>query len=227
MSALRPKLTYANIMATVAVFIALGGASYAATQLPKNSVGSKQLKKNSVITAKIKKEAVTATKVKKRTLTATQIDVSKLGTVPSADRAATAGDSNTLQGRGPSGFIHGDGSVIFSRLDLDEGATAVPLMALPGIGNMTAKCQPGKFGVGFENTSGETIDVALSEENNPSSFYALKNGQSLETQTIIGRTEELQIATRGATPASATINASLSFTGPKACTAFAQATLAK
>ena len=48
MKRLRPKLTYANVMATIAVFIALGGASYAATQLPKNSVGSKQLKKNAV-----------------------------------------------------------------------------------------------------------------------------------------------------------------------------------
>jgi hypothetical protein len=49
---IRPKLTYANLMATLAVFIALGGASYAATQLPRNSVGTKQLKKNVVTTAK-------------------------------------------------------------------------------------------------------------------------------------------------------------------------------
>lgn len=48
MKRLRPKLTYANVMATIAVFIALGGASYAATKLPKNSVGSKQIKANAV-----------------------------------------------------------------------------------------------------------------------------------------------------------------------------------
>jgi hypothetical protein len=34
---MRPKLTYANVMATIAVFIALGGASYASLKLPKNS----------------------------------------------------------------------------------------------------------------------------------------------------------------------------------------------
>ena len=56
----RDQLTYANVMATIAVFIALGGASYAAIQLPKNSVGTKQMKKNAVTTAKIKKEAVTS-----------------------------------------------------------------------------------------------------------------------------------------------------------------------
>jgi hypothetical protein len=52
MHRLRGKLTYANVMATIAVFIALGGASYAATQLPKNSVGTKQLKKGAVTPAK-------------------------------------------------------------------------------------------------------------------------------------------------------------------------------
>jgi hypothetical protein len=31
-------LSYANVMATVAVFIALGGSSYAAVNLKKNSV---------------------------------------------------------------------------------------------------------------------------------------------------------------------------------------------
>lgn len=49
------KLTYANVMATIAVFIALGGASYAAIKLPKNSVGAKQLKKNAVTPTKLSK----------------------------------------------------------------------------------------------------------------------------------------------------------------------------
>ena len=53
MHALRNKLTYANVMATVAVFIALGGVSYAAIKLPKNSVGAKQLKKGAVTPVKL------------------------------------------------------------------------------------------------------------------------------------------------------------------------------
>lgn len=47
------KLTYANVMATVAVFLTLGGISYAATQLPANSVGTKQLKNGAVTDKKI------------------------------------------------------------------------------------------------------------------------------------------------------------------------------
>ena len=94
---MRPKLSYANVMATIAVFIALGGASYAAIQLPKSSVGSKQLKKNAVTSAKIRKGAVSGAKVKDGSLTGadvqggsltgTQINASTLGTVPTADTA--------------------------------------------------------------------------------------------------------------------------------------------
>jgi hypothetical protein len=50
---IRRRVTYANVMATVAVFIALGGASYAATHLPKKSVGSAQLKSGAVTPSKL------------------------------------------------------------------------------------------------------------------------------------------------------------------------------
>jgi len=48
---LRSCLSYANVMATLAVFVALGGGAYAAFALPPNSVGSRQLK-NGAVTAK-------------------------------------------------------------------------------------------------------------------------------------------------------------------------------
>lgn len=86
MKTLRNKLTYANVMATFAVFIALGGASYAAVSLPRNSVGPAQIKKNAVTTAKIKNGAVTGAKVKAGTL----------GTVPNAAHATTAGTVESL-----------------------------------------------------------------------------------------------------------------------------------
>jgi hypothetical protein len=51
---IRKQLTFANVVACLALFVALGGASYAATQLPKNSVGSLQIKKDAVTGAKVK-----------------------------------------------------------------------------------------------------------------------------------------------------------------------------
>jgi hypothetical protein len=54
MGRVNSKLTYANTMATFAVFLALGGGAYAAARVEKNSVGSKQLKKGAVNSAKVK-----------------------------------------------------------------------------------------------------------------------------------------------------------------------------
>jgi hypothetical protein len=96
MNRLRGKLTYANVMATLAVFLVLGGGAYAATKLPKNSVGTNQIKKNAVVTSKIKNGAITAAKVKSGSLTGTQINASTLGTVPSAQSAQTAQTANSL-----------------------------------------------------------------------------------------------------------------------------------
>lgn len=70
MKQIRQRLTYANVMSTIAVFFVIGGASaLAATQLAKNSVGSKQLKKNAVVAAKIKNNAVTSAKIKNGAVT--------------------------------------------------------------------------------------------------------------------------------------------------------------
>ena len=56
MRTLRNKLTYANVISTLCLFLVLGGgAAVAAGQLPKNSVGTKQLKNDAVTGKKIKK----------------------------------------------------------------------------------------------------------------------------------------------------------------------------
>lgn len=93
-------LTFSNVVACLALFIALGGVSYAAVTLPKNSVGSKQIKKNAVTESKIKKNAVTGAKIKTKTIrgadlgnntvTGTQINEATLGEVPSAASAGSA-----------------------------------------------------------------------------------------------------------------------------------------
>jgi hypothetical protein len=54
----RLHLTYANVTATLALVLALGGVGYAAVSLPPGSVGTKQLKA----------DAVTAPKVRNHTL---------------------------------------------------------------------------------------------------------------------------------------------------------------
>src|SRR3954451_9695679 len=52
------RLTYANVMSTIAVFVALGGASYAVVSLPNNSVGTKQVKDHSLGVVDLSRKAV-------------------------------------------------------------------------------------------------------------------------------------------------------------------------
>lgn len=89
MKQLRKRLTYANVMSSIAVFLVLGGATAFAAGLAKNSVGSKQLKKNAVTSAKIKKGAVTGAKVKPGSLKASAFATGQLPAGPKGDRGET------------------------------------------------------------------------------------------------------------------------------------------
>lgn len=57
-SGLRDRLTYANVTATIALFIALGGTSYAALSLPRNSVGSAQIRAGGVRSSEVKNRSL-------------------------------------------------------------------------------------------------------------------------------------------------------------------------
>jgi hypothetical protein len=73
---------YANVTATLALVVALGGTSYAASQLPKNSVGSKQIKQNSVKTVDVRDGGLTSADVQDGTLTAQDLAAGVLPVVP-------------------------------------------------------------------------------------------------------------------------------------------------
>lgn len=80
MDLIRTRLTYANVMSTIAVFLVLGGgAAFAAAQLGKNTVGTKQLKKNAVTAAKIKSGAVNSAKVADGSLTGADVADGSIG----------------------------------------------------------------------------------------------------------------------------------------------------
>ena len=90
MQRIRSRLSYANVMSTIAVFLTLGGASaLAASQLAKNSVGTKQLKKNAVTAAKIKANAVSGAKVADGSLTGADVADKSLTGADVADKSLT------------------------------------------------------------------------------------------------------------------------------------------
>jgi hypothetical protein len=80
MQSVRMRLTYANVMSTLAVFLVVaGGSAVAANQLAKNSVGSNQLKKNAVTSAKIKGNAVSGGKIANGAVTGSKLGGGAVG----------------------------------------------------------------------------------------------------------------------------------------------------
>jgi hypothetical protein len=92
---IRKRITYANVMSSIAVFLVLGGgAAYAAkkigsNQIRGNSITTGKIKKNAVTASKIKQNSITTAKIKNGAVTGSKINLATLGTVPSAANSAT------------------------------------------------------------------------------------------------------------------------------------------
>jgi hypothetical protein len=163
------KLTYANVMATVAVFIALGGVGYAATRVPKNSVGTGQLRNKAITAAKIRDGAVTAAKLAPGSIgtvanAANAANAIDAGHANSADRASVAdsaavaesarvaANANALNGLPATSFQLAANSLSGS------GSTAVPKQTILDIPNgpnvTTGSSGSNTFIVDLDNTTG-------------------------------------------------------------------------
>jgi len=99
----------AMVVALIALFVAMGGTTYAVKRLPKRSVGAAQLKKDAVRTKNIKARNVTRSRIAKKSIDSDLVGTdalvgknileSSLGKVPSAkdaDHATTADKVNGL-----------------------------------------------------------------------------------------------------------------------------------
>ena len=85
MKQISKRLTYANVMSSIAVFLILGGA----TAFAAKKIGANELKGNSVKTGKIVKEAVTTSKIKKNAVATAKIADDAVTTAKLADNAVT------------------------------------------------------------------------------------------------------------------------------------------
>jgi hypothetical protein len=106
------------IVATAALFVAIGGTSYAAFSLRANTVGTKQLKNGAVTSGKLKNRAVTKAKLNLAGVTVpgarhadtagsatTASTANHAGTADIATSAATAGTADRLAGSSPSAYF--------------------------------------------------------------------------------------------------------------------------
>ena len=96
MKPIRTRLTYANVMATIGLFLVLaGGTAIAAKQLGKKTVGAKQLKPNAVTTPKIKKAAVTTAKIKDGAIDAAKLADGSVTSSKIPDGSVNGADINS------------------------------------------------------------------------------------------------------------------------------------
>lgn len=105
-----------NLVAYLALFVALSGTSYAATTLGKNTVGSKQLRNNSVTSAKVKDGSLLGKDFKSSELAKLVGPKGATGATGATGAAGQQGPKGDTGAQGPAGptaaayaFVEGTG----------------------------------------------------------------------------------------------------------------------
>ncbi len=189
MKQIRKRLTYANVMSSIAVFLILGGA----TAFAASKIGANRLKANSVLTGKIKKEAVTTSKIKNNAITTSKIadkavtgakiDVGSLGTVPNATNAQNANNANnanTVGGLTIKKFFYAS----------NETTAKTTLVSLGGL-TLTASCEGGTpQGIATTSVPGEsTIHAGGSELGDEAWYEEDDSFEPGEEQSFVNESE--------------------------------------
>ena len=167
MSRISKHLSYANVVATLCLFLLLGAGAHAAG-LAKNSVKSKHIKNAQVKTADLAGNAVDGSKVADNSLTGAEVNESTLAGV-NAQTAVTAQSASTVGGM----------SVKKINFQVQTGTGKTAVLDFPGKFRLYAECQ----------NFGDFLDVnAASFEN--SSILVIAAGRpdiaQVEARTRIG-----------------------------------------
>jgi hypothetical protein len=154
-----------NAVAYLALFVALGGTSYAAIKLPANSVGAKQIKDGAVTSKQIKDGAVTSSKIKAGTITADNLAPGTLqaGGIGPAGPAGPKGDT------GPAGPKGDRGSA---------GANATALWAVVSGNGTVAR---GSHVTSTTYVGGAYYEVSFDRDVSGCAFVAGRGGLDMET----------------------------------------------
>ena len=170
-----------NVIAYLALFIALGGTSYGlatgsidSREVKNNTLTSRDIKNDSVRTRDIRNNDIRSRDIRNRTIVARdvlnntldgdQIDESGLGEVPSATLADTASNALALGGIAPGEF----GRAPAAALNFEAGDTG-EVLALPRLGVLRVApgngCDPVLEDIGIQvlNLSAQELEVFAAE----------------------------------------------------------------
>ena len=170
----KPRLTYANVTATLALFIALGGSSYAALQLPRNSVGPTQIRAGAVRTSEVRDRSVRLRDISPSARTALRGREGPTGPVgpqgpagTSATRffAAVSATGSFVRGNATSGGRAGSpGSYVVGFAEPVSGCAYTATLgttdsSAAGIGHVAVRDDGGRVGVQTFDASGTAVDL--------------------------------------------------------------------
>jgi hypothetical protein len=170
-SRVKAGLTFPNVVAVLALFVALGGSAYAAGVLPANSVGTPQLKAGSVTSGKVKDGTLKAVDFAKNQL------------------KGPKGSPGLAGPTGPAGQV--DASQVYTRPLSDARYLRAGLVSvvvsttLPGdtAGGVTATCPAGHQAISGGADSSNIGDVFLTNF-----------GPEVELSSVVGVSDGLHAA---------------------------------
>jgi len=144
-SKLRNRLTYANLMATVAVFIALGGGAYAIS-VGKNAIKSKHIKDGQVSSADVRDNDLIGTDIDEDTLQLRAGPAGPRGPKGDTGNPGVEGAAGPEGAQGPQGVQGAQGNPGLSNVEQVQATSTVTGSQSPK--SMTVNCPAGKVVVG-------------------------------------------------------------------------------
>jgi hypothetical protein len=151
---IRDQATYANVVASVALFVAIGGTSYAAITLPRNSVGAQQIKPRAVGSSELQPGSVGSRTVKNGSLNTRDLSRATRNALAGAQGPPGAPGAPAVAMR--AAFNSGGGVVAGNATSLDGAGVGKRLV---GFSRSLAGCVP--VASVANNSGGSPVDPAL------------------------------------------------------------------
>lgn len=196
----------ALVISIVALFVALGGTSYAAVKLNGKN---------------IKRGTVAGTALKKNTLTGTQIRESKLGKVPKATRAdsagaadtagfaASAGNATAVGGIPAAAIVQGPATVLGGNVTIPTSSSGA-ILNLPGLLTISGSCNSSnELSFNFESQTASVRALATLHRTTAASFTTggtLDDNESFTLPNYAAQQLTASIFKVGSPTAGATVN---------------------
>lgn len=105
LSRFRARLTFANVLSVISMFVVLGGGAYAASTLPNNSVGTEQIQRDGVTKPDVARDAIGPAELRADSIQSPDVKDGSLGCQDFSENAPVCqeGTPGPVGPQGPAG----------------------------------------------------------------------------------------------------------------------------